>query len=55
MLVQHISGILIVICKFQTQNFVNLVSVEYSKPPLVDEHAFPLTGFAVAWLGCTLH
>ena len=25
------------------------------KPPLVDEHAIPLTGFAVAWLGCTLH
>ena len=24
-------------------------------PPLVDEHAFPPTGFAVAWLGCTLH
>ena len=23
--------------------------------PLVDEHAYPLTGFAVACLGCTLH
>ena len=21
----------------------------------MDEHAFPPTGFAVAWLGCTLH
>ena len=29
-------------------------SPQASKPPLVDEHAFPLTGFAVAWLGCTL-
>ena len=26
-----------------------------SKPPLVDEHAFPPTGFAVAWLCCSLH
>ena len=35
---------------------MNRVSVEYiSKPPLVDEHAFPLTGFALAWLGCSLH
>ena len=35
---------------------VNRVSVEYiaSKPPLVGEHAFPSTGFAVAWFGCSL-
>ena len=26
-----------------------------SKPPLVDEYAFPPTGFAVARLGCSLH
>ena len=26
-----------------------------SKPPLVGDHAFPLTGFAVAWLGHSLH
>ena len=32
-----------------------LLSILRSKPPLVDEHAFPLTGFAVAWLGCSLH
>ena len=41
---------MLVICKFQTRYFVNQVSVECmcSKPPLVDEHAFPPTGFAVA-------
>ena len=22
---------------------------------MVDEHAFPQMGFAVAWLGCSLH
>ena len=33
---------------------MNRVSVGY-KPPLVDEHAFPLTGFAVACLGRSLH
>ena len=34
------------ICKFQTQNFVKKVIVEYiaQKPPLVDDHAFLLTG-----------
>ena len=37
--------------QFQTRNLVNRVSYEYIaqyKLPLVDEHAFPLTEFAVA-------
>ena len=34
---------------------MNRVSAERSKPPLVKEHAFPHTGFAVALLGCSLH
>ena len=40
----------------ETRNFVKRVSVDYiaTKPPLVDEHAFQPTGFAVAWLSCTL-
>ena len=33
---------------FQTRNTA-------VKPPLVDEHAFPPMGFAVAWFGYTLH
>ena len=28
---------------------------ESGKPPLVDEHAFPPTGFAVAWFGSSLY
>ena len=28
-----------------------MLGILRSKPPLVDEHAFPPTGFAVAWLG----
>ena len=40
----------LVICKLQSQNFVKRVSVDNiaHKPPLVDEHDFPPTGFAVA-------
>ena len=36
-----------------TESFFN--NLLQGKPPLVDEHAFPPTGFAVAWLGCSLH
>ena len=53
MLVQRISGILSA-CNMQIRNSKLCESSKRSKPHLVDEHAFPPTGFAVAWPGCSL-
>ena len=39
------------ICKSETQNYVKRVSVKYIA--LIDEHAFPPTGFAVGWFSFT--
>ena len=39
--------------QIQTRKLVKS-HILYSKPPLVDEHAFSPTEFAVAWLGCSL-
>ena len=49
---------MLVICKLETRNFVNRVSVDYyllrGKPPLSDEHAFPPTGVCCGLARLTL-
>ena len=54
MLVQRISGILSA-CNMQISNSKLCESSKRSKPSLVDEHAFPPTGFLWLRLGCSLH
>ena len=51
---QRSSGILSA-CNMQISNSKLCESKCYNIAPLVDEHALPPTGFAVAWLGCSLH
>ena len=56
MLVQRIS-IILSACNMQISNskLCEVLGIYRSKPPLLDEHAFPLTEFTVAWFGCSLH
>ena len=47
--VPNISGVLVLVCKSETQNYVKRVSGEYM---YIAEYAFPPTGLGVAWFSC---